>query len=382
MRKLINFLIVVYYLFFSSICLMGDVAVPSSAKNIWVHQNLNRNSFYLVDNIYFGDGSANTMLLQAPNLADDNTIFTLPATNGTANYFLITDGSGNTSWSNTLTLANQNAARFYEQTGNGTNYIALIAPDAVTTTTTFKLPDGDGAADQLIKTDGSGNLGWVAPLTNPMDSEGDMIVGGAGGAAAKLDSGTDGYLLKAKGAANPEWSEPGITGLVPAGTIISFAAATCPTGWLAANGQEISQATYATLYAVIGSTWNTSVDPETGSAQSAPAGGNFRVPNLESTFLRGAGTPAVGEAVTLAGWQTDKYQGHWFEIRTTTASRNTYIQNTTGSATPLPQPVSAGSSGPEYMIANYPRTDGTNGTPRYGTETRPQNIGVKYCIKY
>ncbi len=49
-------------------------------------------------------------------------------------------------------------------------------------------------------------LGWSSPLTNPMDSEGDLIVGGVGGAATKLDSGTSNYLLKANGAAAPSWA--------------------------------------------------------------------------------------------------------------------------------------------------------------------------------
>ena len=45
-----------------------------------------------------------------------------------------------------------------EGTNNGTNFIGLKAPNAVTTTTTFTLPDGDGSSGQFLKTDGSGNL--------------------------------------------------------------------------------------------------------------------------------------------------------------------------------------------------------------------------------
>lgn len=49
-----------------------------------------------------------------------------------------------------------------EGTNNGTNFIGLKAPNAVTTTTTFTLPDGDGSNGQFIKTDGSGNLSFAA----------------------------------------------------------------------------------------------------------------------------------------------------------------------------------------------------------------------------
>ena len=47
-----------------------------------------------------------------------------------------------------------------EGTGNGTSFIGLKAPNSVTATTTFVLPDGDGTAGQFLKTDGSKNLAW------------------------------------------------------------------------------------------------------------------------------------------------------------------------------------------------------------------------------
>ncbi len=63
-------------------------------------------------------------------------------------------------------------------------------------------------ADGTVLTANSANasgLGWTSPLTNPMDSEGDLIVGGTSGAATKLDAGTSGQLLMANGAAAPTW---------------------------------------------------------------------------------------------------------------------------------------------------------------------------------
>lgn len=77
----------------------------------------------------------------------------------------------------------------------------------------------------------------ASTFANPMDSAGDMIVGGASGAAAKLDAGTTGYILQAKGAAAPEWTNAtsipiGLKGIVDAsdatagnlGQVISFSA--------------------------------------------------------------------------------------------------------------------------------------------------------------
>jgi len=45
--------------------------------------------------------------------------------------------------------------------------IKLQAPSAVTADTTFTLPDGDGTADQVLKTDGSGQLGFADRHSNP-----------------------------------------------------------------------------------------------------------------------------------------------------------------------------------------------------------------------
>lgn len=76
-------------------------------------------------------------------------------------------------------------------------------------------------SDGQVLTAASGQtsgLQWTSPLTNPMDSAGDLIVGGALGAATKLDSGTSGQLLMAKGAAAPEWVNTITTGKVIDGT--------------------------------------------------------------------------------------------------------------------------------------------------------------------
>ena len=60
------------------------------------------------------------------------------------------------------TPASGAAIRLYEDTDNGTNYIALQAPAALATNVTLTLPDNDGSANQVLATDGSGVLSWVA----------------------------------------------------------------------------------------------------------------------------------------------------------------------------------------------------------------------------
>jgi hypothetical protein len=53
-----------------------------------------------------------------------------------------------------------------EGTNNGTNFIGLKAPNSVTTSTTFTLPDGDGTNGQILTTDGSGNLSFSNPAAS------------------------------------------------------------------------------------------------------------------------------------------------------------------------------------------------------------------------
>ena len=62
--------------------------------------------------------------------------------------------------------------KFNEGTNNGAGHIGLKAPNSVTSTTTFTLPDGDGSAGQFIKTDGSGFLSF-STVDQALDLAGD-----------------------------------------------------------------------------------------------------------------------------------------------------------------------------------------------------------------
>jgi microcystin-dependent protein len=76
-----------------------------------------------------------------------------------------------------------------------------------------------------------------------------------------------------------------LTSFVPSGTLLPFAGATAPTGFLLCYGQAISRTTYANLFSAIGTIW--------GSGDGATT---FNLPNLSGLVLAGAdnmsGTPA------------------------------------------------------------------------------------------
>ena len=60
-----------------------------------------------------------------------------------------------------ITLNAQSDVRFAD--ADSSNWVAFQAPATVTSNVTWTLPAADGSADQVLKTDGSGALGWVSP---------------------------------------------------------------------------------------------------------------------------------------------------------------------------------------------------------------------------
>src|SRR5688500_733574 len=81
-----------------AVAAFGDVSIPSGTKKERSDVDFQRNDVFKVGNLYLGDTSANTLKVNAPELADDLTVFTLPATNRIAHPCLATAGPSVTSW--------------------------------------------------------------------------------------------------------------------------------------------------------------------------------------------------------------------------------------------------------------------------------------------
>ena len=60
-------------------------------------------------------------------------------------------------------LDNQVDARFREATANGTNYVGFQAPSTIAADVLWTLPATDGTSNQVLKTDGAGTLSWSTP---------------------------------------------------------------------------------------------------------------------------------------------------------------------------------------------------------------------------
>jgi microcystin-dependent protein len=76
----------------------------------------------------------------------------------------------------------------------------------------------------------------------------------------------------------------GIEG-VNTGIVVPWGSASIPSGFLLCDGQAVSQATYAALFAIIGTTYGD------------PGGGNFNVPDLRDRTICGA---SAANSKTLA----------------------------------------------------------------------------------
>ena len=140
--------------------------------------------------------------------------------------------------------------------------------------------------------------------------------------------------------------------LLPSGAVIAFAMNVAPSGWLAADGSSVSTATYAALFAAIGYTYGGS-------------GGSFNLPDMRGIFVRGSGTQTISGtdySGTFGAKQADELKSH------------THTQANTNLA------GNAGTLGTQFGPVLYGSGSSNTGSTG-GTETRPANIAMLYCIK-
>jgi len=184
-----------------------------------------------------------------------------------------------------------------------------------------------------------------------------------------------------------------ISSAVPAGSVFYFASSSAPTGYVKANGAELSKTAYATLFSSIGTTYG-----ETNGSGGAGTS-HFRVPDLRGEFVRGwddgrgadlnktytADSSASSVAVTESS-----------STRTLGSSQSWSIENITGKAIRFNYNLTTSGTPNAFGVWNSSgseRTDG-GGNNAYGLsfnaarivntseETRPRNVALLACIKY
>lgn len=149
------------------------------------------------------------------------------------------------------------------------------------------------------------------------------------------------------------------------GEIVAYGGATVPTGWKECNGDSLERAAYTELFAVIGGSW--------GTADST----HFNIPDLRGRFIRGwsdtssndpdkttrtahaTGGVTGNEVGTI---QAEAIYGHLHSWNGATGG----VSNNTGAMSLFTWWAGC--------YAGYSATE--------GSETRPKNAYVRYCIKY
>lgn len=155
------------------------------------------------------------------------------------------------------------------------------------------------------------------------------------------------------------------------GDVFMHAGATARDGSLACDGSAVSRTTYAALFAVIGTTY--------GAGDSSTT---FNLPDMRGLFVRGAGshgtmTKAAGGAFnggSVGSTDNDKMQGHWHSLYGSGSNAGAGVVELNDRPSPVTTLMNASS-------VQNPTTDGSNGTPRTGNETKPASISLLYCIK-
>lgn len=161
-----------------------------------------------------------------------------------------------------------------------------------------------------------------------------------------------------------------VSAIVPPATVLPYAAASAPDGWLLCDGSAVSRTTYAALFAAIGTTYGVGDGSTT-----------FNLPNTQGVFLRGAGSQTIS-AISYSGTrgttEADQMQGHLHNMNINVAAE----QDGGGAITSGGVGVAAQNFRPFFSASSDSIAAlGANGTPRTGTQTHPANISVNYIIK-
>ncbi|WP_273823015.1 hypothetical protein [Pseudomonas asplenii] len=240
-----------------------------------------------------------------------------------------------------------------------------------------KLGIGDTAADSA-KLNGQAASFYTAPMVGATSSAAGtkgLVPAPAAGDQDKFLGG-DGTYKVAGGAG------------MPVGTLYVHMgpADKIPAGMLPLNGQFVDRGTWPQLWAKYNSgellmttEANWSADPLI-RGQATPGNGTntFRLPDLNGVqpgsiggvFVRGSNSGAPGPGYM----RMDQFQGFRMGIWAATGGAGSGSFNiTNGYAT-------AAVSGQAQAEARNFITDGTNGTPRVGTETRPKEVTYTWCI--
>lgn len=159
-------------------------------------------------------------------------------------------------------------------------------------------------------------------------------------------------------------------GTNPPGTMIQFAGSAAPSGYLWCDGSAVSRTVYARLFAAIGTLWG-----------SGDGSSTFNLPNSQGAFFRGAGDGLNPSTRTVGSYEADDVKPHNHSITDPGHDHNSVGRTDGGSGagrvygTPSNPTVTL----PGMVSSNFTGITQTNNST--GTESRPKNYAVLWCIK-
>ena len=142
-------------------------------------------------------------------------------------------------------------------------------------------------------------------------------------------------------------------GLYPTGGVMMFTVSGVPAGWLECDGRDLSISDYGVLYAVIGQNYTTNSGLDTIS--------RFQIPDMRGLFVRGWSHGLNIDSGRSLGTTQDDMVGPHTHTYTAPLADGTASRFSTG----------------RDNITNSTYDTAAN----TGTETRPKNIALIYCIK-
>ena len=157
--------------------------------------------------------------------------------------------------------------------------------------------------------------------------------------------------------------------IVPVGTIIALAGSTPPAGYLECDGSALSRATYAALFAVLGTTYN----------QTTDAAAKFRLPDLRGEFIRGwdhGRNVDKDRAIGSSQKATRVYKRNYYP----NGWRNAMFGRDHLASADIDGAVEAISAGTTNR-AGAGATGLTDGKVD-GVRVRPRNVALMYAIRY
>ena len=169
---------------------------------------------------------------------------------------------------------------------------------------------------------------------------------------------------------------------VPVGIIASYTGLSVPTGWLAANGQEVSRATYPNLWAHAQASGNLAGQGSKSHGQFGTGNGSttFTLPNLYADagyFIR-----PMGAGRGIGSVQGDEFRWHSHGGAVHGAGSHSHggvLRQGNGGAGDSGSAQYRGVIGGTDGVGDHTHGLTINGTG--GDETRPRNIAYPFIIK-